>query len=198
MVGMDGLGFHPDSQWRADRKAGTPPNEIDLYEFPTKDERQGRYIEIDTAKATAPKDIYSNAATFFPGETLVLADTFKKVTHLTSGKQTGMPILYYRADTTKAFHLQIYSIGAESSLTNPGSNDIFFQSDLAGPGVPFAPSLRHPAGLDPFKFYNLIRNDDLPSTEFLPYRADSFILHSAGPDGLYGNNDDVFNFDRGH
>jgi hypothetical protein len=30
----------------------------------------------------------------------------------------------------------------------------------------------------------------------LPYRADSFILISAGKDGDFGTADDVFNFDK--
>ena len=29
-----------------------------------------------------------------------------------------------------------------------------------------------------------------------PYRADSYILMSAGFDGLYGTKDDVFNFEK--
>jgi len=38
-----------------------------------------------------------------------------------------------------------------------------------------------------------IRIFDIPPR---PYRSDSFILLSAGPDGLYGTGDDVFNFDE--
>ena len=30
----------------------------------------------------------------------------------------------------------------------------------------------------------------------VPYKAQSFILMSAGKDGIYGNADDIFNFDK--
>jgi len=44
-------------------------------------------------------------------------------------------------------------------------------------------------------FYDQTQNTNFVSPP-RPYRADSFILHSAGPDGLYGTVDDVFNFDQ--
>jgi hypothetical protein len=43
------------------------------------------------------------------------------------------------------------------------------------------------------QFYNEIRNDRIPGGD-RPYREDSYILMSAGFDGLYGTADDVFNF----
>ena len=186
MVGMDGLGFHPDSDWRVDGK------DIDdnlLYSLATPNERQDRYLEIDTAKATRLDNIYSTTDTENEG-TLILADNFRKVEHRSSGKQTGMPILYYRANTSGINSLTIY---------RRDDNDLFLLTGQLG--IPFvSPAVEHPAGividgegLD--IFHNLIIKEDLPGS-YLPYRADSFILHSAGPDGLYGNYDDVFNFDR--
>jgi hypothetical protein len=44
-------------------------------------------------------------------------------------------------------------------------------------------------------FYNAIQNPNFTSPP-RPYRAESFILQSAGPDGLYGTMDDIFNFDQ--
>jgi len=194
MVGMDGLGFHPDSLWRADGMNGTK----DLYAFATKDERQDRYLEIDTANVTKLTDIYSDVSMFdTPVESqdsLVLADTFRKVKHRSSGKQTGMPILYYRADSTGTLLFQIYPLQEMPSGTLYENNYIFVRN--GGAGVPFNPSLNHPADTMS-NFYNLITNEDLSGSPSIPYRADTFILHSAGPDGLYGNDDDVFNFDRG-
>ena len=196
MVGQDGLGFHPDSLWQADGYNGAK----DLYDFATKDERQDRYLEIDTANVTKLTDIYSDVTMFdTPVESkdsLVLVDTFRKVKHRSSGKQTGMPILYYRANTTGINYLDIYPLFRTDSTTGfTYENNYLFVSN-SGPGVPFNPLASHPAGINKQKFYDLIKNDDFPDS-YLPYRADSFILHSAGPDGLYGNDDDVFNFDRG-
>jgi len=39
------------------------------------------------------------------------------------------------------------------------------------------------------------RNDEI-TTASRPYRTGSFILISAGKDGLYGTDDDIFNFNK--
>ena len=52
------------------------------------------------------------------------------------------------------------------------------------------------------KFTNSILNPNFPRDLTAlpnpiygrPYRADSFILQSAGPDGIYGTPDDIYNF----
>jgi hypothetical protein len=44
-------------------------------------------------------------------------------------------------------------------------------------------------------FYNRIANPNFTSPP-RPYRATSFILLSAGPDGMYGSPDDVYNVDE--
>jgi len=45
-------------------------------------------------------------------------------------------------------------------------------------------------------FYSRIRNPNFTSPD-RPYRSESFILQSAGYDGLFGTADDVYNFDEG-
>jgi hypothetical protein len=45
----------------------------------------------------------------------------------------------------------------------------------------------------PKKFYDITR-DPKVSTGDRPVRADSYILMSAGFDGEYGTNDDIYNF----
>ena len=42
-------------------------------------------------------------------------------------------------------------------------------------------------------FYGYIHNTNVTAGD-VPYKADSFILISAGEDGIYGNEDDVANF----
>jgi hypothetical protein len=50
-----------------------------------------------------------------------------------------------------------------------------------------------PYPFTPDNFYDeQILNKDVPMRR--PHNSDSFILMSAGFDGLYGNEDDVFNF----
>ncbi|GAJ05607.1 unnamed protein product, partial [marine sediment metagenome] len=89
----------------------------------------------------------------------------------------GMPILYYRANTAARSMSEIY---------NYADNEM-----LVGLGTPWAPGESH--RLDEARFYEQIQNKrvDLPWT---PQRMDSFILMSAGVDGEYGTEDDLFNF----
>jgi hypothetical protein len=69
-------------------------------------------------------------------------------------------------------------------------------------GVPFDASLKHPILSAPGNdnpednFYDMTQDKDFTVRD-TPYRSGSFILHSAGFDGLYGTEDDVFNFDKG-
>ena len=46
---------------------------------------------------------YTNHAGFDPN-TYVLCDSYNRVTNKTTGKKIGMPILYYKADSTKLKH----------------------------------------------------------------------------------------------
>jgi hypothetical protein len=48
-------------------------------------------------------------------------------------------------------------------------------------------------GVDKDKFYVITRDEKITSMA-RPMRSDSYILISAGFDGLYGTSDDVFNF----
>jgi hypothetical protein len=41
----------------------------------------------------------------------------------------------------------------------------------------------------------MIKNPNFTSPP-RPYKNDSFILQCAGPDALYGTQDDIFNFDK--
>ncbi|MBL7186604.1 MAG: hypothetical protein ISS70_09780 [Phycisphaerae bacterium] len=61
-------------------------------------------------------------------------------------------------------------------------------------GVRGKPGQKHPLHEDPKIFYEISR-DDRANGPSKPHRADTFILLSAGPDGLYGTADDITNFD---
>jgi len=72
-------------------------------------------------------------------------------------------------------------------------------STMINPAPPFDSSLKHPLSIKApacFKiFYERTWNKNFTAPN-RPYNADTFILHSAGLDGLYGTADDVFNFDE--
>jgi len=112
-----------------------------------------------------------------------------------------MPILYFRADTAKTWSAS----DAQGIPTNP-LNCIYNREDNFW-GFIFVPppwdiTQPHPMRVDPFIFYQRIKNPNFPGTaannyaDARPYHADSYILLSAGPDGLYGSADDVYNFDE--
>jgi prepilin-type N-terminal cleavage/methylation domain-containing protein len=181
--------------------------------WPTQDEniqaRKGPFVELENANAFQMGDIY-NAFGGFRGDSLVLCDVF--VSRRTSGMKTGMPILYYRARTN-------YSQQNSSVAPNYIDDDIYYYPDnfnLIDLGTAQATSLAHPladngpgavvpapaafsgdvaSGDDWLDFENIILNRQVTAIN-RPYRAGSYILISAGKDGLYGTADDLQNFKK--
>jgi len=152
--------------------------------------RKGPYLEVETANAVMFGKYYAPDRM---DDTYVLADAFPKKMKK-SGLELGMPILYYRANPGR--------IGNNPASGNWGTNTYNLNDSFCdGQGiivrpVPFqSTSTSHPlsdtsaANL----FYGRILNPNFTSPP-RPYRANSFLLQSAGPDGLYGTPDDIFNF----
>ena len=188
LMGQDLLGFHQDSIFRNDGQDGSgrdlyPENP---YEYNLK-ARKEHYLPLENANAYELQDLYANTAGF-KKDSIVLCDVYSRVRRRSTGKRSGMPILYYKADTSKTAH----------NLDNPDDpNNIYNYRDnhtLVGLGVPWDPNEKHPLFTDPKIFYEITRNKKV-KTKSSPHRADSFILISAGYDGLYGTKDDIFNFD---
>ncbi len=223
LIGRDGLGFHQDSEFRARGLAdvngdGTldpnPQNAPGIYNASdgfamsgggTQTQsaadnlaaRKGPYLEPETANAVAITQYFSSAALGgMIDETYVLADAFKrKMTR--SGLEYGMPILYYRARTDRIGMDPIRAnwIGNTFNL----NDSVCSNSGIIAMSVPFqSTTTTHPLATDAADdsmdlFYSRIRNPNFANPP-RPYRANSFLLHSAGPDGLYGTADDMFNF----
>jgi type II secretory pathway pseudopilin PulG len=194
MVGQDLLGFHPASRFRADGTDGfnqlyyctppppPPPDNIKA--------RKEHYLPLENANVYKLKDLYSTLGPFAPvQDRVVLCDVYTRGTNLTTGKRVGMPILYYRANTSRTVH----------DLVNPdNAQNIYDYKDnnmLVERGKPWDPATPHTLFSTPAKFYESTWNEKV-SAITRPYRADSFILISAGFDGEYGTPDDVFNFEE--
>lgn len=206
LVGGDGFGFHPDSQFN---ELGQDSAGNDLY-APAVDPttnigvRKGPYLELETANAVKLSNLYYDSISYGAlANTYVLADMYKITRNAATGKMTGSPILYYRANRNKTEHAlpagmnnnctyNVYdSIGSDSVFNDsiPDLKPLSTKSGKhplvdTGPGKP---------GLN--LFYTQTTNPNFTSPP-RPYRAESFILQSAGPDSLYGTSDDVFNFDQ--
>ena len=199
MMGQDLLGFHPDSRFRVPPPAGPNP----LYTPATEKERKENvYLPLEQSNAYKLGDIYSNPAPFFP-DLFVLCDEYKRIVNLTTGKRIGMPVLYFKANTSNVRHDP-----ADLPLPTDDKGQIYNYLDndeLVLRGMPWNPTAAHPmastgttpegVAADPSIFYQETWNVKI-TTIFKPYRMDSFILMSAGFDGQYGTPDDVFNFDK--
>lgn len=189
MMGQDLLGFHPDSVFRADGMDRT--GHSDLYpETLNKDNvkaRRGPFMPVGSANPHKLIDIYgADNIGPFGDDTFVLCDTYRR--QHASGVMSGMPILYYKANVANSTH----------DVNNPDNpQNIYNYKDnhaLVGLGVPRQPGVKHPLFRDPNIFYEMTRNYDI-ATQCTPFRTYSYILLSAGKDGLYGTQDDIANFE---
>lgn len=224
MVGLDLLGFHPNSDFRSDGKndvidknGATIANQ-DVYDTtgsqPTWqdadeniDARKGPFMDLENANAFRMDDVYTGlggttfnanfnppgaAQAMFP---LILCDVYAK--KRASGKKAGSPILYFRAHTN--FKFQDSQTDNNGSGT-PDDDDIYRYYDnlamlmLGMPGSGTAFTIQNAANPQ-VEFDSMIRNESVQSVS-RPYRADSYILISAGKDGDFGTADDIFNFDK--
>jgi len=190
LLGWDLLGFHPKSDFRSNGR-----NDIGEFIYDANnpiffDQRRGPYLELATADAFRLGNIsirnpglFNDTRPLAPN-TFVLCDVFgaKKVM-LTNGKtaRAGTPILYYRANTSGRTIREIYN-----ALDNDAIVLIKERADgrihpLADPGNQYQ------------YFYDYIRDPKISARPW-PYRPGSYILISAGVDGLYGTGDDIRNF----
>ena len=190
LLGWDLLGFHPNSAWRADgldeqMGPGTydpaQTRDINGDGIPdTFDERKGPYLELANVGAFRPVDLFGTYLFLSEPNTFMICDVFgaKKIS-MANGKivRAGAPILYYRANTSGKMTRTIY---------RPFDNIWLVIAKER------ADSRRHPL-TDPFYFYESIKNPKITVRDW-PYRPDSYILISAGADGLYGTPDDITNF----
>ena len=194
MMGRDLLGFHPDSVFRADGMDSTSTRNIYLPTQNNLRSRMGPFLQFNNANAyRLGADIYGLGQTApFQENAFVLCDAYTR--NMRTGIKTGMPILYYKADTSNNLHDpnlaptptdsmgNIYNYWDNQALVNLGK-------PWEDPGNASTPSLANPA-----RFYRNTRNN-LITTVRRPYRTDYYILISAGFDGEYGTADDICNFE---
>jgi type II secretory pathway pseudopilin PulG len=209
LLGWDLMGFHPKSAWRADGldveggsgtydPAGARPDTNQNNVPDTLEERTGSYLEVGTANAFrlgGEEGLFSNTGDL-AGNRFVLCDGFgvKKIAitnPLESNKSTtfnaGTPILYFKADPSSKHisvpeNYSIYKIGDNRELirlgrVKDGRQHPFYQPEHFS------------------NFWTYIMDPKAStSARPWPYRPDSYILISAGADGLYGTSDDIRNF----
>jgi len=211
MVGWDLMGFHPDSAWRADGldKSGTA-NTVYL-ETDTLKKRRGRYVELDVAN---PFLLGGGTDSLFPGgvvdlapRTYVLCDVFtrpeRKIQQI-DGKlvAAGTPILYYKANPASLIHHPVSWSQTSVCIYDARDNAPILNQGLLADSAKL-PTLRRQHDLAPgirpgttsFEyFYDFYIRDMRIQGRQWPVRPDSYLLISAGMDGIYGTEDDIRNF----
>ena len=189
LMGWDMKGFHQDSVFRSDgmNEAGTAKLYSKEPEAYDPNVRIGPLSQIEHANAYRLNEIYEDVGPF-DGNNCVLCDVYTKKRH--SGKKIGMPVLYYKADTSKKLHDPNTAPTPADSMGN--IYNYWDNHALVILGRPSKASTHSLA--DPARFYRNTRNFMI-TTERRPYRADYYILISAGYDGEYGTADDICNFE---
>lgn len=224
LVGWDLLGFHPKSGFRPSGLNYFPPSGAfgggDQLVYNTQNgaagglkigsynevdgaanikARKDEMIELEHANAFKIRDIYDARTGGFNPNNFVLCDAYAK--KRLSAVKTGMPILYFKARTNYQF--QDYRTTNNADNT---TDDIYNYEDnlsLVALGMAEAGNPPHELLITPadtlLKFENMILNTQVQQAANVnrPYKADSYILISAGKDGSYGTADDLFNFDKG-
>jgi hypothetical protein len=183
MLGQDLLGFNPDSVFNRD---GTDNTGKQLYDITTQGSREELFLTLERANVYRLEDIYgSDVGSFLPFN-YVLCDVYTR--KVKTGQKVGMPILYYKADTSKTAH-DVNNPDNPDNIYNYKDNHAFLAL-----GTPDKQNKKHPLFENPKLFYKITKNYKITS-QSKPHRPDSFILLSAGKDGLYGTWDDIANFD---
>jgi len=214
LLGWDLMGFHPDSQWRSDgedRNGNMVYRTDDTFteneRIENLRERQGIYLEEGRNYVFTIEQLFgNNNYNLEEPETFVLCDEyrFKKVTE-NSGERViaGAPILYYKA---KPFKKTIsLNVNAEERIYDYMDNLTLVRAkewqDENGNVIVKRDDAEHPL-VDPSGQYEFFyeryiidsKASDPDNNRFWPCNPDSYLLISAGYDGLYGTEDDITNF----
>ncbi len=205
MVGQDLMGFHPNSRFLADCTDGTNKlydnNPVGSTLYPDAatnlKARKGPYLQTDSANAYRLVQLYGTENTGdFHEDLFVLCDVYNRVKNQDTGKGVGMPILYYKANTANTIHdpntSALPTVGNDQGqIYNYLDND-----ELVALGLPWNTADTHPLNGTTTNFYTITKDKRINIVTGRPYRPDSYILISAGFDGIYGTDDDVFNFEK--
>jgi prepilin-type N-terminal cleavage/methylation domain-containing protein len=211
LFGWDLFGFHPKSVWKADGMDNGSP-QVKVYDFGNTTNpynatpRKSRYLELEAANAfhigkasPAYDGLFDNVGTMYPYN-YVLCDSFgyKKISVGTKSVTAGMPILYFKADPSK----MKFSFGGM-----PGSNIYEINDNYeiiiakAIEDGQLNTSNPNPLSWNGGKLFYDSSYKILDQKIWMngtgkawPHRPDSYILISAGLDGLYGTSDDITNF----
>ena len=206
LLGWDLLGFHPDSEWTSKGESCSGdeiyPDNIDTSDsddIANLKERRGPYLELATANAFKLGNLFDGDAGDLEEDTFVLCDVFaiKKIVRTTVSGGTvivkaGTPILYYRANTSSKIH----DTGFPVERIYNCIDNLVLTTDIKMTNPNVRHEIRDEGAFDSPLFYDYIIDTMIFDSTGMkwPYRPDSYILITAGADGVYGTEDDICNF----
>lgn len=173
---------------------------------PELEKRKGRYLDIETAN---PVRLGVTSTTFRDGlfdlsagaasvarlapQTYVLTDVFGRLgdvqmltgsttsTTPTTKIKAGLPVLYYRANTSGKARGDVYKYADNSAVVEAAY-------DVTPQGSPLVGNV---------EYYEFITDWRASTVDLkVPQKPDSYLLITAGWDGRYGTEDDICNFQR--
>ena len=216
--GRDNRGDDLRSRWRP---SDDQTADNDLYsDVPSSlARRKGPYCELKYGTTNTIYDLWGSQAGIYDSgaspagyqRSPIITDVFTQ--NDTPVGRVGMPIMYFKADSTKRFRVDAARQTVAETGYVPGeySNWVYDLTD----NVPILqlPWLRDPAAGPPewnghypdpdnsgksqaWMFYEQITQQANPAQHFFrPFNGATFILISAGWDGIFGTKDDIVNFD---
>lgn len=216
MLGRDEQGFHPETKWHPNLEP-TSPNNLYFTET-TLTDRKGPYFELKHTGFYTLDDLWGtgNAAPLQEDECPVLTDvfTFNKVDGV--DEKVGSPILYFKADPTKRFRVDATNTTQTATLAAKEYKSWVYDLDDNLNILNFSWLRELPSGipgntkhytvdpddssaatatLNPEYFYQQLTQRSDPDRDYYkPYNQNTFLLISAGWDGIYGTKDDITNF----
>lgn len=212
LIGRDFQGFDPHSSW----DAYADKTDLGIYasvnnkgseqiqENDSLDRRKGPYLNPGNIEAYSVGQLYGsgNTGSVYSGDDgLVLTDAYRVKRVEIGGKvfRAGSPILYFKANTSSTD----FPILAQSSISDTQANgyiyNIIDNEDLLKLGSVKDRNIENyqdsskPPKYSRRVFYDKITNPKITNMA-RPYNQTSYILISAGYDGIFGNSDDIYNF----
>jgi prepilin-type N-terminal cleavage/methylation domain-containing protein len=226
LVGRDSHGFDPITGWyppsdqtyRANLDTDALTSLYNAADPASMNRRKQPYVEFKHSGiytiyelwqgGVGSLNIYAPASAVNRFRSPVITDTFNRYDVTVGGTsvKVGLPVLYFKADSSKRFRLKEDKTLATNPTSTEYKNWIYNFDDnlpllqlpnLLDPALPDdytdpADASKTPAQV----FYESItQTADAGRKYYKPFNADKFILLSAGWDGIYGTKDDISNFD---
>jgi len=209
MLGRDMQGFNPKSKWHPAKEATAGLTLYDNATVDTSKQRKPEYLELKHSGLYRLDQLWIATPGIEP--TPVITDVFARNKVDGVDEKVGMPILYFKADPTASFRTKNPVANNDTDYKKwtynfrdnlPLLELPWLRNTAEGPdGLSFLDGKRghykdpqDDAKSNAQYFYELVtaRQD---GSFYKPHNQSTFLLISAGYDGIYGTKDDLTNFD---